>query len=126
MDVQPEILWGGIATGYASLAVAIRVVYAQGKAQAERIEAALGERILALEAERAQSRTFERETLVGLISAATEAIKSSHAAGARLSRMVEILHVRFGEAALSAAEDARHQAQHEVSGTHPTRLHGHG
>lgn len=126
MDVQPEILWGGIATGYASLAVAIRVVYAQGKAQAERIEAALGERINALEDERANSRTFERETLVGLITAATEAIKSSHAAGSRLSRMVEILHARFGEVALSAAEDARHQAQHEVSGTHTTRLQGHG
>ena len=125
MDVPAEILWSGLACGFTGMGVALRLVYAHASAQTARIEAALGAQIAALSArisamdeQLAKASAFERETLIGLIQSATSATDSTHAAGARLTRMIELLRQRYGEDALRLVEAARTQAAHEQSDTH--------
>jgi hypothetical protein len=124
MDVSPELLWGGIGLGFSSMAIALRVVYTNGKNTAERIEQALGARITALEgalgvaqAALAETHSFERNTLLGLILDSTEAIHTAQRSGRNLGRIIEQLRTRYGDDVLRDVENARqHAAQVE---THP-------
>jgi len=122
MDVSPELLWGGIGLGFSTMAVALRIVYTNGKNTAERIEKALGDRISALEgalsvaqAALAETHTFERNTLLGLILDSNEAISTAQRSGRNLGRIVEQLRERYGDDVLRDVENARqHAAQEET------------
>lgn len=124
MEVPAELLWGGIGLGFSGMAIALRIVYTNGKNTAERIELALGSRIQALEGalgvaqkELTELRSFERNTLLGLILDSTEAINTAQRSGRNLGRIVEQLRARYGDEILRDVENARqHAAQAE---THP-------
>ena len=122
MDISPELLYGGIGIGFTAMAVALRIVYTNGKATAERIERVLGDRIGALEgalsvAQKAlaETHTFERNTLLGLILDSNEATNAAQRSGRNLGRIVEQLRERYGDDVLRDVENARqHAAQEET------------
>ncbi len=124
MDVPTELLWGGIAVGFSSMGIALRIVYTNGKNTAERIETALGARISALESALsaaqlalAETHTFERNTLLGLILDSNEAINNAQRSGRNLGRIVEQLRARYGDDVLRDVENARQRAAQAE--THP-------